>query len=516
MYQLINKMDFEAIRFRGLLVVGWALFGAFVATYLLYWYSVGGDASIYLPYAKWMFHSPFSYGVRGNIAYGASSPLWALFISVFYSPSDTVYLYSLKVANLALFLGSIVILTKSLKVPFLPLFFLITVNVSGVFEFFLLYENALILFWIALVVHCICKNDVRRLLWVTAFLPLVRGEFVFIQVACLYAFRREIHIKHLLWQCVPFGLYAGYMFFNTDSLIPSSVLTQILKNRLASLERTDRHWILQILANLFNNPYALAYLIFLTVAGLCKVPRMEKLFSVCFWSLLAMFLVAILLQPSLRYSSEFFSLGSIACAVYLHHFLAKNRLPDSSLVFSAVIVIMFFTWTNLFFQEFKARKENSEGLASTWYSRTVPDMANILNQVMLPDDKVLIYEIQGQYHLNQRAVSMDGVVGGQATPYLLMGIKAGKPTMDASYADFIEQHQYLVLGHGTGGTLFKGTAYDFLNDTCETLNVGDHCRYGSLIFTKIAQNPRWTTKGQKIDETWRSIFKIDHASQTAD
>jgi hypothetical protein len=111
------------------------------------------------------------------------------------------------------------------------------------------------------------------------------------------------------------------------------------------------------------------------------------------------------------------------------------------------------------------------------------DLADRLNPLLRPGDKVLLYEIQGQYYLSGTAVSADGIVGGATLPAL---------RGEVSWEQFIRRDgiTYVVTVDGfdyrriyDGTLLARLYAYDLDHP------VGTQMRSGNLIFTKVLTNP---------------------------
>ncbi len=454
----------------------------FLVLYIHYWPALGGDVSVFLSYAENMFSHPFSYGPKGRVAYGATSPVWAVLLSLCYSKNPDVFVILIKALNLGLFSLGAWWIAGAFGYPILIAGVLLLLYPSGTFNILLGYENALIVAFIGGICHAYKKENFKLLFLLTSFLPLVRPELVILQLACVWTFRKQLTLVSFLGQAVPYLVYAIYMFSQTGQWIPSSIFARMLK---AGADPAQAGAVKTYFAILMSKPIVLL-LGALSVAGFFTKDKLLRAFSYA----LLLFALASVPSNNNRYLYSFIVLGTLIVMWILKETSLHRRMYFATLLLVLPVVCA------LTYSDFRMRETYLEGRVSTWNIRLVPEMAEILNREMRPGETVLIYEIQGQYYLREKAVSLDGIVGGEAIPY----VRAGK------IDQFISQHNYLVLGHGS----FSGTAYEFLTKSNPQIALNESVSFRGVKFTKIGQNPKWLNEADnRYHQTWMSIYRID-------
>ena len=121
-----------------------------------------------------------------------------------------------------------------------------------------------------------------------------------------------------------------------------------------------------------------------------------------------------------------------------------------------------------------------------------------IRDLLSPNDRVLVYEIQTQYYLPCRAVSADGIIGGEILPYLREGDVAG----------FIRDHgitHVLCSEAFLRRPIYRGTVLEWLGRANPTWEPGRSRVQGGVRFTKLRVVNR--TGDWPIDH-WTALFEI--------
>jgi hypothetical protein len=458
--------------------------------------SVSGDASIYFTYFKNFLDLPFSYQT-GVVSHGSSSPLHVVVFGLVYAMFGEYWLNAAKVINFGFVFIAMVILQRGLRLPVV----LFPLLVSLVASFSVLMASTTELFEIGLVVlsvstlYVLLKQDRRMEAVVLAgLLHLVRPELILITFAvyAVYLFKfKEIRLlKIMLFMgLIDFGYY-GYMALNGAGWLPSSVVGRALKageDQISWMENFFQS--ARILLDNLANPYLFCFTAFFVYAGLMirrgRFPLYEVLIVIPILGLYMIFPPGIYapryLIPAVPVIS-FLSVWLIEQALLKIEDRIKPRfnfLENTqsfggwkgvlSTAFSLVWIFLYAPWTGGYY-----RVSQEEIL--------LPGLAQMINRVAQPEDRVLVYEIQSQFYLKAQAIGMT-VIGKHALDFL-----QGKE----SFEDFLKRDhiQYVV----TMNSFNYRRIYDqsalvdlYVHDLSNP--VGSSLEVNGITYTKIATNP---------------------------
>lgn len=458
--------------------------------------SVSGDASIYFTYFKNFLDLPFSYQ-EGVVSHGASSPLHVVVFGLVYALFGEYWLSAAKAINFGFVFVAMILLQRGLRLPVV----LFPLLVSLVASFSVLMTATAELFEVGLVVlsistlYVLLKQD-RRMesVVVAGLLHLVRPELILITFAvyAVYLFKfKEIRLLKtmLLMGLVVFGFYA-YMALNGAGWIPSSVVARALKaseDHLSWMENVYQSARLLLVNR--ADPYLFCFTVFFIYVGLVisrkQFPLCEVLIVIPVLGLYIIFppgvYVLRYLIPAVPVIS-FLSVWGVGEAFSKLEESIKHRFsfPEKirgfagwkgvlSTALALVWIFLYAPWNRGFY-----RVTQEEIL--------LPQLAQVVNQVAQPEDRVLVYEIQCQFYMKAQAIGMT-VIGKQALDFL-----QGKE----SFEDFLKREhiRYVVTMNSFNyrriydhTSLVDMYAHDLSNP------VGSSLKVNGITYTKIATNP---------------------------
>ena len=156
-----------------------------------------------------------------------------------------------------------------------------------------------------------------------------------------------------------------------------------------------------------------------------------------------------------------------------------------NLLFIICTLIIFYKITNPVYSE-----------NSNLKNRLSENFTSKINQIIDQDEKLLIYEIQTQYYLSAKAVSMDSRVGKEA-----LGLINGKENL----RDLMrrESIKYVSIDQNLSSILRNDPYIKFLLENND-LNVGDTIKLNDANFLKVFDK-------SDSDETYKmygNIFKL--------
>jgi len=459
-------------------------------------HSVSGDASIYFTFFKNFFDLPFSYQA-GTVSHGASSPLHVVVFAVVYRLFGSSWLIAAQILNFSFIFAGLVLLRQTLRLQ-AGLFPLLAGFVASFGTLMAvsaeLFETGLVFLFISGLYYLIKRDQTLPTIIVAGLLHLVRPELLLITFAVyfwiLWRFRNP---RHFFWM-VGLGVfdlgYYGYMAANGAGWLPSSVVGRAvaaIENPMTWGERlfgTLRHMGLP-----WRNPYWIGFAVFLAFVVMRtrkkQFPLPELLILLPVAGLYFMVPPGVYIQrylvPTIPILSVAFLWMVEAGIAWAKSRWTKNNFAKTfgssgsraAWVFSVVLglgMIQFYSpWTEGFY-----RVTHEEIL--------LPDLARVMNEIAAPDDNVLIYEIQGQYHLQARAIGMT-VIGHQALGFLLKR---------ESFEDLLarENIAYVVTMNSFNYRhIYNDTALESLYAHDIQHPVGDSFHINGWNYTKVATNP---------------------------
>lgn len=445
-----------------------------------------GDAAIYFPYFKNFFDVPFSYQPN-HVSYGATSALHVVVFSVVYRAFGADWLLAAKVINFLFVVAGLFLLYRSARLP--AAYFPLMCVAACAFEALLvsvaqLFETGLVFFSMSLWLFWLRADRTKWAIVLAGALPLVRPELALLSgvLFCdLVVRRRQTRwLPVFALSAVPVALYAGYMAIAGAGVLPASVLSRALRSLEPSASWTTR--LSQTFAQLDDEQPAYAFGLAVLLLFLLRQRARAHWEWIAAGPVLALYL---LLPPGpylARYLTPILPVVILSGALLAHEVLSSSALPGpmrrNAKVASQVILVLLVAaaihtyWSQrLTFQRYDV---------GTWL---LTDLSQELNARATADDRILIYEIQGQYSLNGYAISVDGTVGNDVQPVLL-----GRETT----SDFITRAGVRFVVTSNSFAYRKIFAHSVLADLYGFdlgSAVGDEVTLDGLTFRKILTNP---------------------------
>lgn len=399
-----------------------------------YW----GDPTIYLVYAKNIANGYFFSFNQGEFSSGATSPLWAIILSIGFIYGNNGIILS-KVISLIFTALSLLVLYyvvckisksaigSSMGVGFL-FYFLVFPGLMG-------YESSFIIILISILIvlnfYLIQKHN-NNFLWcigiIWALMPLVRPESIIIIIIniliLILKFRnnKQLIFKVLLisfLSILPSALYFSYSYTKLGVISTSSYCRALALGDVAKIYGPLYFWPFYNITMQFN---VIIGLIICLVGYIYN--RKKLLWLVCFnlTVLISYILIFTIYSPVInlmdaqRYILPVipFIAISISCGTSYILSLCKNKFIYNFLILSLIIVMIILP-SSIIISE--CINQSNRGLNFDVIVEKNP--VNYLNSIAENNATVLIYEVQDRYYLRSdlKVISLDGITDAKIAPY---------------------------------------------------------------------------------------------------
>ena len=463
--------------------------------------NVGGDASIYFSYSKHFWSIPYSLRENGMPEYGATGPLWVIYLSLFGSNYKL-----LKLFNVILIIISFFLLKKTDKnFIFLPLLILITPTFP--FMNALVYEVSILFFLFTLLWRQINLDypSLKIVAFILGLMITVRPESILL-IILLYdnKIKWNEYITLILIIFFPYLIYLVYMYIMTGNALPSSILERIMRH-VGGDNGSERIFsgfyneikiaAKKLLTNLDKNINyfgASAFALFLGI----KKPFFLRISIIIF---LFTLIFTFSDSPRWRYFLLLDILTAIViCQILINFLINCSQKIEFNIRFLCVITAIgimfyspFFLKSKLFFFD----QSLGENKKSTFIIRFAPDLDLALNSIgALSQDRILIYEFGSQYSSSREFISVDGIISN--FPIKFDSIK--------DFENSAKIAKYYVSSHGCGRKKFKNSFIEKIcieekkPNTLQNLIIDT----GNIKLKRIYTNPHKTT-------SWNAIYLIE-------
>lgn len=464
---------------------------------LTFFHNISGDAAVYFIFIRNFFTLPFSYQPH-TVSFGATSPLHVILYAPVYQLFSDHWLAISKTINFLLVVSGVVFINRAINGNVLALTLLSALtllNVPLLTAAFQLYESSLAFFAIALLYYCIKHEHYTPAIFISGLLYLIRPELALISiVADIYIFRKfgdqRTFFMFAILSFLPAITYHLYMFVYTGQYLPSSVYARMIT-------ASEKHvaWPVKLGLSLQSmaNPLGLVYFIGFVSVGILLVRKKLREYRIEMLLLLPLCLLYLAFPPGdylARYLLPVIPTLSILVlgALYpvLNTLLRKSDSyrqvwvgitpPRYRYVLTGLGLLCIVVHTAYALTVYKHPRYDYDTLL-------MKDMAQSLNTITNKNDKILIYEIQGQYYLNAFCYSLDGIVGNQLLDVL---------TRKESFAHFIRRTKvrYIVtMNSFTYRSLYDNTLLEKLYEHDLASKLRDSVVIDNLVFRKILTNP---------------------------
>ena len=449
--------------------------------------NIDQDAWIYFTYFKRFFELPFSFQ-PGNVSYGATSPLHVIVMAPIYHAGGGIWLTAAKDLNFGLVFISLVLAHRAARVSIFWLAAIVAAALAfeGLFQATAaLFETGVTCLLVSLLLTFVSRRELPAALAVAGVLPLARPELLLVSAAVviyLGCTADRTRIDRLMPLVVaPTAVYCVYMWWSGEGLIPSSIIGRAIIAREYQVPWLETMKL--ILADGGTRPY----LVFLIVAAVAGVVRPRVMGPA--WIVIAPIVAFYLLRPpapayTARYLVPIVPALVYAAAVVLDfcvHAVSRSvqaaRL-DGILGGATMLCSLIAAWLLV-----------PVGPRFSAYTPELilqQDLASAVSGIVRPEDKVLMYEIQGQFFFPGFGISADGIVGSAAHPFLLR-----RETFD-QFVDRVGLRFIVTFNGFNYRPVFKGTplvdlyAHDLIAAVGDDVCLGRHC------YHKIVTNPHFS------------------------
>jgi hypothetical protein len=330
-------------------------------------------------------------------------------------------------------------------------------------------------------------RDARRLAIAAAgLLHLARPELALVTVAAFGAIavrHRRLFVRDWILACLPAAIYYAYMALSGAGIVPTSVVGRAILAREFSTTWADK--IQAITAVPEITVYALGLLA--SAAAVCLLPRRAWPAAVVAVPIVALYIVV---PPGWAYYAPRYLAPVIPAMLFcvallldgvhrsVRHAAIAGTAEQRSTVFAGLAAAAAVTCVLAF-----ARYE-------PWVPYTPDtilqkDLGEAVAGIVSREDRVLMYEIQGQYHFPGHGISADGIVGSEAHDFLL-----GRQTFD----EFVEREQlrFLVSFNAFNyRPIYAGTPLVDIYSHDLVAGIGDELCVGRFCYEKVVGNPHF-------------------------
>lgn len=409
-----------------------------IISFFIFFNTYWGDSSIYLVYAKNIASGDFLSFNPGEFSSGATSPLWAIILSIGFILGNGVgfsKLISLILVITALLLSyktSLVIskfkIGSAIGVVFLWYFL--------AFSGLLLYESGLTVTLISILIilnyYFITKGE-KRYIWyigiIWMVLPLVRPECIIISVLNVFLLvflnRNDFNMGFkilgiFLLSLIPLTVYFSYSFIKTGVFSTSCYARHYSLSVIAdSVPNIDYNAFFEF----FSYPVVIMGF-FVGIYGMVKdynkrCSWLLFLFLTIFIGFIIIFMFYSPVNNPLElqryvvfvipFLVPFISLGVLKFIKVTSNFKLGSIILVALIILTLVVVppVSFVTTYN---------KLGSLGFDDV----TERGAVTYLNSIAEPNATILAYEVQGRYYLRNdlKLLSLDGITDGKIVPFL--------------------------------------------------------------------------------------------------
>ena len=273
------------------------------------------------------------------------------------------------------------------------------------------------------------------------------------------------------------------MYSFTQQIIPSSLI-----GRAFTAVEDDKSWFnslaysLQYISTGYGRPiYILTSIIFIftLIKNELKFHKLELI-------IVSPIIILYILNPPDIYMGRYLlPITSIATIYVMKFFVSNDYLILKKEWLKKFILPIFSIFSLISINIFTNLKSNALSLKRyDMSSNLLNDLAIKLNKISSEKDSILIYEVQSQYYLKAKCISIDGILGNEFHPFL-KGEKNVEEIIDADnsikYVVTMNSLNYRKLFDKT--ILLDLYKHDLNNE------IGSQLITNNFTYTKIITNP---------------------------
>lgn len=452
-----------------------------------------GDPSIYYIFSKNISNGGILTYNTKEFSSGATSPLWAILLSIPFFISENVVFA--KVFSLIVTLISHLFLVYTLKrinkstLIILLLYFLVSYYtlIYGIMS----YEISLLLFAIPLLVMGV--NEDKKIYIFISFmlLPLIRPDaFVLVLVTYGYLlYKRDLNLRSDLFKLflsiLPFTIYILFSYSITGTYSSSSYCRSF-----ALSEGTNT-----LLGMQYSFSSLLAIIAFPSAFLILMIMRRKsfnKIFVISIASTIIYLIVFSFIKPidvnPHRYLVPIFILLTFTVAINYKEITHIG--PKLKRILLALIMVTFFLICAKVYKYYDGY---------TFNQISEKELIDYLNKEIPFGSTILSYEVQNKYYMREdmRILSLDGIIDGKVAPYL----------KNSKMIDFINKYKpdYWIANEAINyrNYLNKSELYQIYN---QENNVYDTISYNDINFILLKVNVEDLGKLAN----WKKFYKLEY------
>ncbi|MFN3194985.1 MAG: hypothetical protein ACE364_03445 [Chlorobiota bacterium] len=451
-----------------------------------------GDPSIYYIYSKNIAEGFFLNFNKGEFSSGATSPLWALILSIpFLFSTKVIYakIFSILVAILS-HIFFLYFLNRYSKLIVFNLALFCTVSYYTLINGIMSYETSLLLIFIPLMIDSILKN--KRLLFFISIclLPLVRPDALVISIMGFGVFiisenEKNKSLIYFILSLLPFIIYISYSYFLTGTYSSSSYCRSFALAEEANSIFGFKYSLATVFS--FVSFPAAFLLLFQNKKPKTGIDKLT-LVSLIIYLIVFSFIKPIANHPE-RYLAPIFILLSINAVVLINGY--AHKLRNSYKIIFLTITILSSTMIIIKVVKYNNSYTSSEVLEY--------DLAQFINEIE-KNSKILTYEVQSRYFIEDRheVISMDGIIDGKVAPYL----------ENSELIQFINRYKpdYWIANDAVNYRNYLSNSKLNIVYNDNSIKVGESIIIDNVKFELVVVNQE--DLGQLAN--WKKIYKIEY------
>jgi len=459
-----------------------------IPAYFVFYHSISGDACIYFTYFRNLFSLPFSFQPH-TVSFGAASPLHVIINAPIHALFGHAWLPVTKAVNLFLVALGIVFLNRAIKgdlVVLLLIALLALLNPILFLSVSQLYETGLAFLAIATTYYLLKCGRRNEALIASGLLYLVRPELLAVTVALdvyilLISGDRKRTLLFILYSLIPLVVYHLYMYVGSGELIPSNIIARAFRAQESGMpwpERVAYTW--NELGGSESIVYILAVLAILFMFVEKKI-RTQKEGFLLFLPLVVVYLIF----PPGRYVARYL-LPIMPMLIVLVVETVRSILRTRYAI-PVLLVLILAAYAGWFAEYCRNPRYDLDRVL-------LRDLAGRLNELADTGDKVLLYEIQGQFSIDAVCLSADATVGGQ----MLDAVMGRESFEDAIRSEGV---RFVVTSNAFNyRSIFNDTLLEnlYLHDLASS--VGDTTEIRGIRFRKILTNEAFSDPAQYVEK----------------
>jgi hypothetical protein len=459
-----------------------------IPAYFVFYRSISGDACIYFTYFRNFFSLPFSFQTH-TISFGAASPLHVIINAPIHALFGHAWLPIAKAVNLLLVAIGIVFLNRATKGDLAVLLLtglLALLSPTLFLSVSQLYEVGLAFLAISIAYYLLKCGRRNEALVVSGLLCLVRPELIVVTIALdvyilVISEDRKKTLLVILCSLIPLAAYHLYMHLGTGELIPSNIIARAFRAQESGVpwpERAAFTW------NELRASESILYILAILAIVFMFVEKKIRTQNEEFLLLLPLVMLYLIFPPG-RYIARYL-LPIVPMLIVLIVETARPILRSrySIPVLLVLILAAYAAWYS----------EYSRNPRYDLDRVLLRDLAGQLNELADSEDRVLLYEIQGQYSIDAVCVSADATVGGQ----MLDAVMGRRSFEDAIWSEGI---RFVVTSNVFNyRSIFNDTLLESLYLHDLSSSVGDTTEVRGIRFRKVLTNEAFSDPAQYAEK----------------